>query len=499
MSTDREDQANSFLSQQQYFREYVQQQGDWELHEIYADEGISGTSTKKRVQFNRMISDAYEGKFQLIITKEVSRFSRNILDTISYTRELRAIGIGVLFTTDRINTLNPESEMLLSFLASLAQEESRRTSSRVIWGQTRQMERGVVFGQSLLGYDVRNGKISVNPEGAEIVRLIFRKYAVEKMGTSELARFLTEKGYRTCRGSAHWETGTIVKILKNEKYAGDLVQKKTYTPDFLTHKKRKNCGQVPLITISDHHEPIVSRDLWNLAQQRLRKNNKHNEDTQNYSDRYGFSGKIICGECGSNFVGRYQYKKHGDKIRRWSCSKATRQGASACNVGKLVRDDDAFHMLRTAIRNIPMDTKEIISSVVSLALDAMIYEKNEAEKEMKRTILELDRLQQKKELVIDSFFSGEITREDMKSMNRKYDLQKERVEQRQKEVAMIQHNKLDLTALRSNITAEVTGILLGETHSEVYCKNIVKSLTVYKDRHMELKLQFLPQIFHFTG
>ena len=184
VSTDKDDQANSFAAQQRYFREYIQNHPGWELFDIYADEGITGTSTKKRTQFNRMITDAYDGKFRMIITKEVSRFSRNVLDTIAYTRELKAIGIGVIFATDQINTLEPESEMLLSFLASMAQEESRRTSSRVVWGQTRQMEKGVVFGHSLLGYDVKNGKISINPKGAEIVRLIFKKYAVEQVSTS---------------------------------------------------------------------------------------------------------------------------------------------------------------------------------------------------------------------------------------------------------------------------------------------------------------------------
>ena len=151
VSTDKDDQANSFESQQRYFREYIQRQPDWALYEIYADEGITGTSTKKRAAFNRMIRDARMGKFQLILTKEVSRFSRNILDTISYTRELRQIGVGVLFMNDGISTLEPDAELRLSIMGSIAQEESRKTSSRVKWGQARQMERGVVFGRSLLG------------------------------------------------------------------------------------------------------------------------------------------------------------------------------------------------------------------------------------------------------------------------------------------------------------------------------------------------------------
>ena len=180
VSTERDDQANSFESQQRYFKEYISLQPDWELCQVYADEGITGTSTKKRAAFNRMIADARLGKFQLILTKEVSRFSRNILDTISYTRELKALGIAVVFANDNINTLEPDAELRLSIMASLAQEESRRTSSRVKWGQSRRMEQGVVFGRSLLGYDVKGGDLIVNPKEAELVKLIFSKYGLEK-------------------------------------------------------------------------------------------------------------------------------------------------------------------------------------------------------------------------------------------------------------------------------------------------------------------------------
>ena len=303
VSTDKDDQLNSFQTQKAYFREYIQQNPDWELYAIYADEGITGTSTKKRKEFNRMMNDAYEGKFQIIITKEVSRFSRNILDTIAYTRELRAMGIGVIFATDRIHTLEPESEMILSYIAAQSQEESRRTSARVVWGQTRQMEKGVVFGQSLLGYDVKDGKLSVNPEGAEIVRLIFHKYAVEKVSTSQIARFLTEEGYCTYRGGSKWKPNTIIKILNNEKYVGDLIQKKTYTPDFLTHEKKPNKGAVPLIVIRNHHEPIISKEQFQRVGQMMKKRVKCSSMYTKKKRDYIFGGFLRCGECGASVTG----------------------------------------------------------------------------------------------------------------------------------------------------------------------------------------------------
>lgn len=498
VSTDKDDQANSFDTQKAFFREYIQQEPEWELYDIYADEGITGTSTKKRREFNRMMNDAYEGKFQMIITKEVSRFSRNILDTISYTRELRTMGIGVIFATDRINTLEPESEMILSYIAAQSQEESRRTSARVVWGQTRQMEKGVVFGQSLLGYDVKDGRITVNPEGAEIIRLIFHKYAVEQVGTSEIARFLTREGYHTYRGSTKWKPNTVIKILNNEKYVGDLVQKKTYTPDFLSHEKKSNKGAVPLIIIPNHHEPIISREVWSLAQERLRQNNKHAAGESGHSNRYVFSGKIKCGQCGSSFVGRFKYLKDGTKIRRWCCGTATKEGTAGCDIGKLVRDDDAMQMLKTAIRTLPMDVDAVIRNVTELALEAVLAGQTTPRDKPKRLQQELNRLQQKKEAVMDAYFSKEITKEDMQAMKEHYEQQLKSLQKRLEDALKRKENRLDLESLRSKIQLEVMAILGGNTESEVFYKTLLRSITVFKDRHMELCLNHLPQVYYFT-
>jgi len=499
VSTDKDDQANSFETQKAYFREYILRNPHWELYEIYADEGITGTSTKKRKEFNRMMNDAYEGKFRMIITKEVSRFSRNILDTISYTRELRAMGIGVIFATDRINTLEPESEMILSYIAAQSQEESRRTSARVVWGQTRQMEKGVVFGQSLLGYDVKDGRITINPEGAEIVRLIFHKYAVEQVGTSEIVRYLTDEGYCTYRGSIKWKSNTIIKILNNEKYVGDLVQKKSYTPDFLTHEKKSNRGNVPLITISNHHEPIISREVWDLAQKRLRKNNKHTAGESGHSNRYVFSGKIKCGQCGSSFVGRFKYLKDGTRIRRWCCGTVVNKGIAGCDIGRLVRDDDAMQMLKAAIQSLPMDMEAVIRNVTELALEAILVSQTVAKDDPDRLRQELDRVKGKKEAVMDSYFSQEISKEDMISLTARYGQQLSELRKRLEKAQNRKNTSQDLTALRAQIHSEVSAILEGKTESEVFYKALIQSITVFKDRHMELRLNWLPQVFFFVG
>ena len=200
VSTDNQDQANSFDSQQRFFRQYIQQHPDWDLFEIFADEGLSGTTTRKRKSFNRMISCARNGELDLIITKEISRFARNTLDSISYTRELKQLGVGVIFLNDNINTLDGDSELRLAIMSSIAQEESRRTSERVKWGQKRQMEQGVVFGRSMLGYDVKDGKMTVNEEGAEVVRRIFHKFVHEGKGTYVICRELQEEGKELRQG-----------------------------------------------------------------------------------------------------------------------------------------------------------------------------------------------------------------------------------------------------------------------------------------------------------
>lgn len=269
VSTDKEDQANSFENQQRYFLACIQRNPDWVLQNIYADEGISGTSTKKRKQFNAMIAAARAGELDLILTKEVSRFARNTLDTLAYTRELSRRGVGVLFLIDNIDTRQQDGELRLTIMSSIAQEESRKTSQRVKWGQARRMEQGVVFGGSLLGYDVRDGQMTVNPEGAKVVERIFHACLIDHKSTAAIARELREAGIPSSRGVVKWSAATVWKILKNEKYCGDLVQKKTFTPDYLTHEKKYNRGEEALIILRDHHTPIIDRKTWEVVQREL--------------------------------------------------------------------------------------------------------------------------------------------------------------------------------------------------------------------------------------
>lgn len=507
VSTDKEDQANSFESQQRYFKEYIDRQPDWELYDVYADEGITGTSTKKRTRFNQMINDARMGKFQLVITKEVSRFSRNILDTIAYTRELKALGVGVLFMNDGISTLEPDAELRLSIMGTIAQEESRKTSSRVKWGQTRQMEKGVVFGRSLLGYDVKGGRMTVNPEGAEVVKLIFYKYGVEKKGTSVIARELREAGIQTYRGNTKWTNSHIVKILKNEKYVGDLVQKKTFTPDYLTHAKKYNHGEEKMVALTGHHEPIIDRELWEVVQSELKKRNLHGELGAGHSNRYVFSGKIKCGECGASFVSRKKVRRDGSSYKRWGCYTATTEGTRrldvqgneiGCDVGKMIRDELAMDMLKQSLATLSMDVGWIIRNVTALAVEAIQTGERGSADSAEKLEHEISQLTKKKESVLDAFFSGSITKEEMRMMNERYDAEFASLQTRRDAVREREKVSYDTAELFGDVKREVTAIVKGETDSEVFYKNILDHMVVYKDCHVEVRLNLLPLKWTFV-
>lgn len=482
VSTDKTDQVNSFESQQRYFSEYIMQRPDWELFQIYADEGITGTSTKKRTQFNQMIEDAFSGCFQLILTKEISRFSRNILDTIQYTRDLKQAGVGVLFMTENLDTRNPETEMLMTFMGTIAQEESRRTSVRVKWGQARQMEQGVVFGRSLLGYNVRDGKISVEPNGAEVVQHIFFKYGVEKKGTSTIARELEEAGYHTQSGNTTWNSSYIIKVLKNEKYVGDLVQKKTYTPDYLSHAKKYNHGQEELITIQNHHEPIISRSLWNTVQAELVRRRTHNHSRSGHSVQYLFSGKIRCGCCGSAFIRRKKKQNDGSVLTRWGCSQAARQGTTGCSIGKLLRDDDARYMLYSAVNSLHMDIPLIAEKVTELINKAVITEYPE------QLNIKIRHLHRKKAAAMDAFFSNLISEEDFRAIKDQCDM---KIFALMKELNRFQQPVQPL----QNI---IQSLLTVKTECDVFWGTLLEEITVFSDQPMELRLKGLDQVIYFS-
>ena len=486
VSTDKEDQATSFMGQKSFFQAYIARHPDWELYEIYADEGITGTSTKKRAAFNRMIRDAYEGKFQLILTKEISRFSRNILDTIHYTRTLKERGVGVFFLSENLSTWNPEAELLLSIMGTLAQEESRKTSQRVKWGQTRRMEEGVVFGKSLLGFTVRDGNLMEEPEGAALVRRIFQNYTIEKKGTSEICRELEAEGHRTSTGNTRWYPSHIIKILKNEKYVGDLIQKKTITPNYLDHQKKINHGEEAQIIIPSHHEGIVSRTLWDATQKELdlrcRKRNSGS------SMKYALSGKIHCAICGSVFIPRNKRLQSGRVVRRWCCAGAVRKGSGYCNIGRHLREEDGIQMVKEAVSALRLDWDNLLRQVAKIAEKAILEDKGCC-RSVDRLQRELDKLEEKLASVMDAYFSREISREEMMLMKKRYHQQAAKLRDAKKQRKMCMESR--------EIPQILTKWMDNEENWSVLSNHLLERITVFQDRHMELKLKHIPYSFYF--
>lgn len=330
VSTEHEAQINALDNQIQYYNNILAQHPEWELVGRYVDEGITGTSVKKRKNFLRMMEDAKNGMFSLILTREVSRFARNTVDTLQETRKLKSYGVEVYFTEDNIRTSDDtDGELRLTLMATLAQNESKKTSVRVKAGQKISFENGVLYGNgNILGYDRVGRELVVNPEQAETVKMIFNMYH-DGMGCKQIAYELEKRGRITSTGLTHWQPGTISRLLRNSFYCGKIVYRKQYVPDYLEQKKINNYDEVDKIEIMGKHEPIISEELFNDCQRRLdaktvnRLRGKHaiNPPKSAYA-------RILKCQCGSNFERRKWHKYKGGRIRYgFECYKQKNHGS----------------------------------------------------------------------------------------------------------------------------------------------------------------------------
>ena len=503
VSTDNEDQANSFESQQRYFKQYIEHHPDWELYEIFADEGISGTNTKKRKEFNRMIACAQNGDFDLIITKEISRFARNTLDSIYYTRELKKYDVGVVFMNDGINTLDGDAELRLAIMSSIAQEESRKTSERVKWGQKRQMEQGVVFGRSMLGYDVKDGQMSINEEGAKVVRLIFHKFVHEGKGTHVIARELREEGIPPMRVK-EWSNTVILRLIRNEKYCGDLVQKKTYTPDYLSHDKKYNRGQEEFVIIKNHHEPIVSRELFEEANRILDARSLSPEGKAKHSNRYPFSGKLKCGCCGSSYVARYKKRNDGSVYKAWRCIEAARHGSphkdKAGNqvgcVGLGIRNEDAIHIMYLVTKSLKFDKEKVIGNLLSTIKKVIDMDFTGTDiSKLHRRITDVETGKAK---LLDVFLSGVISKEEFSMSRAKCDAEIAELQSRIDSVGCKESLIVQEQNLMEEIKAKVNEIIDGVKYEDAFYKQILDRMVINSHESIDVYLKLLPFKWSYT-
>ena len=326
VSTENDEQQNSYAAQMDYYTTFIKANPEWEFAGIYSDEGISGTNTKNREGFKQMIRDAKAGMIDIILTKSISRFSRNTLDAISTVRELQALGIEVRFEKENIRTLDPKCEVMLTILSSLAQEESRSISTNVTWGKKKAMMDGKVEMpyHSFLGYKKgADGRPEIVPEEAEIIKRIYRRY-LEGATINIIAEELMKDGIKSPMGKDSWSVATIRSILSNEKYKGDALLQKSITVDFLSKKRKKNEGEETQYYVQDSHEAIIDRDIFDYTQYELKRRNKIRNRIYSKS---GLNAKVFCGKCG-NYYGhktchnsKYVYEFWGCNTRQKSCHK----------------------------------------------------------------------------------------------------------------------------------------------------------------------------------
>lgn len=347
VSTEQDEQLNSFENQVNYYTDYITKREDYELAGIYADEGITGTQTKKREEFMKMIRDCEAGKIDFIITKSISRFARNTQDCLIYTRKLKNLGIGIKFEKENINTMDGTGELLFTILSSLAQDESRSISENCRWGIRTQYKAGIyhINTDNFLGFNKdENGKLVINEEEAKIIKWMYEKF-LDGNDPSTLAQMLNAQGIPTCKKKT-WVGSTIKNMLRNEKYMGDARLQKTFISDYLTNTKVKNDGHLPQYYITDDHEAIVSREIWEAANMEL-------DRRENFKQQHGlrkiktitesdlFASKVICGKCGRAYKRRTYTRTWGYK-RVWTCSQHfVSKGVSNCDNEKV--NEEVLH------------------------------------------------------------------------------------------------------------------------------------------------------------
>jgi len=429
VSTSTDEQTHSLKNQIEYYSEFIGQNPCWTYIEGYIDEALSGTSVVKRESFLKMAEDAKLGKFDFIITKEISRFSRNTLDSIKYTQELLAAGVGVLFQSDSINTLMPDSELRLTIMSSIAQDEVRKISERVKFGFKRAIEKGVVLGSSnIWGYTKQGGKLVIDEKEAEIVRQIFLQYAAQNKGIRGICNWLNEQGVRNSRGN-NFSFSTIKGILTNPKYKGYYCGNKTHKYDYkLNDVRQLDESEWVIYKDEDNVPPIVSEEIWEKANLILKERSEKqaSEDKTSYQNKYVYSGKIYCGKHGLPFYRTsYRYKSGNKEV--WQCKEYSAKGKAGCDsptiytteIDEIIRD--AYN---TNIKNNVTIVHDLVQIYSSIGGDSKIKEV------VAKTKVQINEITKKMDKLLDHNIGGRITDDEFAKRNFRFGKEMEVLEVR---------------------------------------------------------------------
>lgn len=417
VSTDFEEQLTSFHAQKSYYTDLIMRTPEWTLAGTYADEGISGASAEKRPDFMRMIRHCKKGKIDLIITKSISRFARNTLDSIGYVRKLKAMGVGVLFEKENINTLEENSEVVLTILASLAQEELNSLSLNVKMGKRMAMQEGKVFFQYTKCYAYKKGADSqpeIIPEEAEVIRRIYTAYLAGK-SVPAIASELTKDGVKSHSKNGEWTHSTLQSILTNERYCGDVLLQKTYVTDPISKKVKRNHGELPKVLIKNNHPAIVSRELYDRVQQeRTRRGSKRKiskasiTEQSRYSSLHALSEILICGECGSPYRRAVWTKRNGEKQAVWRCISRLDYGTKYCR-DSITLDEDSLHAAVMQAINDTRGSRREMVPFVTAHFSRTLREDAQCEADAEQLEARIAQLKmQTMELVAQSIFSNTV-------------------------------------------------------------------------------------------
>ena len=396
VSTDEAEQLNSYKTQCDYYTTYIQGKPEWEFVGLYADEGITGTSAKRRKEFQRLIRDAMDGKIDLILVKSVSRFARNTVDSLQTVRKLRDKGVKIYFEKENIDSLDAKCDMILSIYSSLAEEESRSISTNIRWAHQKKVERGevVLNFNNIYGYQQdENKNVTIKIQEAEVVREIYHKYLIG-YSIRRIIRELKENEIKSPLGSSKWSSSTIKGILENEKYIGDVILQKTYKRDFLTQRRVRNTGQAPQKYVENNHPAIVDRLTWNAVQAEIERRNslRSTEATGKgrYDMRYAFSGVIECGECNSNFR-RHNYT-NGNKIERtWAC-KEHLKGNKYCTQ-EILKEELLEELFVNTLNRLLLNRDKVLKKVEASVKEAMLEVGTDNKQQIEKVDLMIEKLQ----------------------------------------------------------------------------------------------------------
>ncbi len=376
VSTSQEKQENSYEAQVAYYTEKIRKNDKWTLAGIYADDGKSATNIKKRDDFKAMLNDCMLGKIDLVITKSVSRFARNTVDSLQYIRKLKDKNIGVIVEKEGINTLENSGELLLTILSSQAQEESRNLSENTRWGIIRKFEKGYVLvnHKKFMGYiKDENCRLVIVPEEAKVVKMIFDLY-LQGQSSHQICRSLEAAGIKTVTGKEKWHSSVVLNMLSNEKYMGDVLLQKTSTVDFLTKKRVINKGYVPQYFVKGNHEAIVSIDEFEQVQRERSKRNgmsyENGSVKKRYSSKYALSNVLFCGECGYPYC-RVLWKKPGKVKAVWRCKNRLKNGPKACKNSPSI-DEGVLHRVIVDAINDRLQKEIGIFNILEYS-DSLVY------------------------------------------------------------------------------------------------------------------------------